>query len=167
MNIGRLNHLITILEGVEARNSRFHLNSWANLIAPDGTLIEDSADPIDFIGEGAHACGTSACACGYAGLDPDFQAEGLSLTVHTAAGGRWRPGNAVEFNALVRAAGRDAISYFHAFVEYDGQEGWDAIEAFFDISYNTALRLFGEENYEEDERASPRAVIERIKQAIA
>ena len=58
MNIERLNHLITILERVQSdpkEKVKFDMNVWINY------------------------CGTSACAVGFACLDPIFQAQGLEI----------------------------------------------------------------------------------------
>jgi len=58
MNIERLNHLITILERVQndpKEKAQFDMNFWINY------------------------CGTSACAVGFACLDPVFQAQGLKI----------------------------------------------------------------------------------------
>ena len=60
MNRERLNHQIEILRAVAAQALPFDMDSW--------------------VGGDGEACGTAACAFGYACLDPAFQAEGLKLT---------------------------------------------------------------------------------------
>ncbi len=63
---GRLEHLITVLERVEAR------------IGP-GDEAGDQFDMSDWYSPPGDGCGTSACALGWAALDPDFQSVGVGI----------------------------------------------------------------------------------------
>jgi len=77
-------------------------------------------------------CGTAACAVGHACAMPEFKAEGLALS-HS---------NKYPVLTTIYAS------------------GWNAVEAFFDISYEAAQYLFSHEHY--FVQPTPREVSERI-----
>lgn len=123
MNIPRLQHLITILENVPA--DHFDLAAWA--------------------------CGTTACACGWASQDPQFNAEGFTLY-------------------------REKLDYEDAWVAYPifvlggtKLEGFRAVHAFFDLDDETADDLFLLRLYHERDipNPTPQDVINRIKEYLA
>lgn len=58
MDISKMRHLKTVLEGVRDRGDRFDINIWHQ--------------------RGKH-CGTAACALGWAAEDPTFRSQGLGL----------------------------------------------------------------------------------------
>lgn len=65
MNIERLQHLITVLEGIPTDN--FDLSGWTQSSIPDDANQQELIE-----------CGTVCCAVGWACLDPKFNAEGLT-----------------------------------------------------------------------------------------
>lgn len=71
-------------------------------------------------------CGTTACAVGWACLDPKMQSEGLSYTLQSG--------------------------YFDDIViipTFDGETGWDAVESFFGLTCSLCEQLFLEDSYSE------------------
>lgn len=96
MNRERLEHLITVLERVERENLPFDMDDWA-------------VDPLD--------CGTAACAAGWAARDPEFQKQGLSLSL------AWGPSFAGEVGAEAMAVFLDIA-------------GWDSVRLFIPDEYN-------------------------------
>ncbi len=109
MNIERLQHLITVLENVPAE--RFDLAEWQ--------------------------CGTTACAVGWAALDPVFNKQGLRLT--EGPYGNPRP-------------------------EYENDVNWPAVVGFFDLGYEDTIELFADYSYPEG--ATAQDVIARIKEKL-
>lgn len=115
MNIPRLRHLITVLETVP--EDHFDLNHWK--------------------------CGTTACACGWAGQDPVFNAQGFILV--PSGDGRY---------------GEPVLP------DPDGGQltGFDAVEAFFGLTERQAESLFMTNAYDNAGIAPSRAnVINSIK----
>lgn len=72
MWVARLEHLKNVLKDVERRDANFHMGAW---FEPDPFLFKEGVSI-------KHVCGTSACALGFAALDPVFQACGLRPRVH-------------------------------------------------------------------------------------
>lgn len=142
MNRARLEHLITVLQDVVALSKPFSLHYWAKA---NLSLIQKQ-----------HACGTTACACGYAGFDPVFQAQGLRLidkdytdcpVITTIA----------ELNEISLSRSRS----INLDIEYDGFVGWSAIRLFFELDMQCARIIFNEEEYPNDSKAD--AVIRRVQ----
>jgi hypothetical protein len=119
MNRSRLQHLITILEAVPPE--RFNLNNWH--------------------------CGTAACACGWAALDPQFMAEGFTL---------------------LSTEGTTYPIFDYA----DGSpllEGFAAVRKFFGLNEEQVIDLFLHSSYVERDipNPAPQDVINRIKEYLA
>ncbi len=88
------------------------------------------------------ACGTVSCAVGWAAQDPWFRRRGFSLGKNYV--GRIYP----QYKS-------------HKEIEFE----WDAVEAFFNITNNTAYDLFSETEYPYDYTIE--TVIERVETYIA
>lgn len=111
-------------------------HGWADFIRngsdkPDfdlsNWLIANEALPD---GRRKRECGFSACAVGHMMIDPRFNAEGL-----------------VE---------KYDVPHHHVFrngVSHRWDNGWDAVESFFDIGYEVARNLFDPQHYDREERA--------------
>lgn len=114
MRIDRLQHLITILQLVPLE--RFSLRTWK--------------------------CGTTACAVGWACMDPLFNLQGL---IHYGSGPYYEKPDA-EPNEF----------YTH----------WAAVEMFFGLDEEQALHLFSPTHYNNVRRPIPQDVIARIEALI-
>lgn len=112
MNRERLTHLITVLEGVPKK-------------AFDIWLFRNE-------------CGTAACAVGWAGMDPVFQAQGFRLEVNAYGG----------------------------YPVFENHGAWTSIEVFFDLPAEVAKYLFSGYEYSVLE-PTPQHVIYRIKEVLA
>lgn len=112
MQIERLKHLVAILEKV--RPARFNISIWH---------VENS-------------CGATACALGWASLDPEFNRQGFTLA---SVGGHWP-----------------------MFKEHDG---YSAAAEFFSITMEQSIHLFYPNEYPSDRRG-PADVIARIKELL-
>jgi hypothetical protein len=166
MHRERLDHLVRILESVEAAKKLFDLTSWISDQTSETTL---NAPP----GKSGEACGTAACAFGYAALDPEFQQQGLHFEARRyecAADGKWikqwqTVSGIEEFNRLQSLPETD----FHFEPGYDGLLGFEAAEVFFGISRRAACFLFDPDYYEGafDRPVSPSEVIARVQEVIA
>lgn len=90
-------------------------------------------------------CGTAACAVGHACSLPEFQQEGLY-------------------------AGCSQITRRGLVPSFDSEQGWDAVQLFFHLTYSQAKWLFGESAYEsesdEEGMIEPSAVATRISSLI-
>lgn len=141
MNKERLQHLVEVLEEVAKQpETRFDLASWFfpttsinfeerfNNIPPSETLSIP------------HKCGAVACACGYAGLDPQFRAEGFKTLP----------------NGLILYSTEEGRDY----------KGWTAVEAFFDLWDDTAQYLFCSDAYMAKETKDVKTVIARLREFI-
>jgi hypothetical protein len=164
MRIDRLNHLITVLEGVKAAKRKFDMHAWLT-----HETVEKPKDEY---------CGTVACAMGYAALDPTFIEQGLSLTVKIEMNDSWKHKNVKgikEFNKLAHAKGaevRDTVICF------EGLEDAEAINAFYEFDHThtnncdwydtTAYYLFSPEAYVKEIKGTKgiKTVIDRIKKVI-
>ncbi len=164
MNTERLNHLITVLEGVSRANKAFNLHAWV--------LNEDAGwepDEDATVGSLDETCGTACCALGYAALDPTFVQQGLTMTLAIDTHGDWRSRTKLpvkslgEFNAAVKKYGTK-LAYGSPAFGFNTE--FDAGKAFFDITYDAAHYLFDPDFYDE-ERITPEMVIERVREVIA
>lgn len=160
MNTERLTHLITVLQGVIEQGRVLDMATWADTRTTTGPR------------GGVHVCGSTACAMGYAALDPLFQAAGLSLRVtimtkHPHKQTLHHPGDADAFNALVLRRGiliRDAKPMLRM---PDGEDhfGFTAACEFFDLDDGQADWLFLREAYDA-QYPTAADVIERIQSLI-
>jgi hypothetical protein len=114
-----------------------------------------------------HACKTTACALGYAALDPRFQAMGLKL-VDNRSVGHPRQDSSVfrtveEYNAALKEHGPTLITM----VVFEDQNGFEAGALLFDISDPAACYLFDPDYYEGNGHdITPEQVIERVRVVI-
>lgn len=121
MNIARLQHLIALLRDIPDEN--FDIRFWYNNF--DSSALPDNNDDDDVNVLKANratqvvTCDTTACALGWAALDPQFNREGLVPLIHNG----------------------ELIPHF----KDTGGEGVHAAAKFFDITVADALRLFGGE----------------------
>lgn len=147
MNIERMQQMIRVLKQVRANTKlaeHFSLSSWicleSGFVTYDslfGTMqqaIREHKDPLDVVVE----CGTTACACGFAGMDPWFREQGFKFDF---------------------VNDRRGTIYFHQ------ASGWEAVTSFFGLSYEEAAQLFYQESYSElDGDKLLGAVIDRVQQ---
>lgn len=148
MNEHRLRLTIDVLHDVAQANKRFNMARWL------GKRADERQD----------ACGTAACAFGHAALDPRLQAEGLSLIG--------------ELNDTLDVVPIRTIADFSAWLTcpnatgyadpcFDGETGFDAATAFYDITYDAADYLFDPTSYPRDAvGVTPEDVITRIERVI-
>lgn len=151
MNRERLNHQIEILRAVAAQALPFDMDSW--------------------VGGDGEACGTAACAFGYACLDPAFQAEGLKLTFwHRYHNPESREPRTIilttieDYNATRQIAGLYDVAY-------QGHGGFSAAATFYDISLDAAEYLFDPGCYRDEDGemrngVMPDEVIGRIERVM-
>jgi hypothetical protein len=136
--------LADIMARVQKRRKKFNMSSFAAV----------------------NHCGTSACAAGYAALDPEFQARGLKLTAIV-----WLPfkDNIVVTNAskLRKQTGK----YFE--IKFEGLEDFEAAAKFFGVTELASLYLFNPpdyddvlDTYENHDDIEPRDVIRHIHAVI-
>jgi hypothetical protein len=112
MNEERLQQMVTMLRGLpEEKRENFNLTDWN--------------------------CGTTACAVGWACLDPVFIEQGLT------------------FDSLRIAP------------EFMGNDGWYAVKTFFDITFDQSRKLFDIGYYEKGAGTGPDEVADRIEAFIA
>ena len=128
------------------RPTRFNLKSWAS------------------------PCGTQACACGLMAMQPEAQAEGLTLEKFSTTA-MVQYGHEVVFQNLRYCppgelkecqVGPCALAL--------GEVGMYAARAYFDIESHQAEWLFNPDAYSPDEREGPkaaRAVAQRVRELVA
>jgi hypothetical protein len=165
MNIERLNILIDILENVQREHKEFDISHWADI----SNNIENN-DPI---------CGTTACAMGYAALDPRFSELGLHLVATVPFNENYDGADTqhnVDFiikdnddmNNLIKLLienphGKyDLVDFY---IEYGNHQDFNAGEKFFDISQPTSMRLFYGGHYGIFHRGASN-VIDRIQYLV-
>lgn len=88
-------------------------------------------------------CGFAACAIGWAGTIPSFKRAGFKMTHNLSRG--------LGFN-------------FHP--TYGNEEGFDAVSAFFDITWDQSTMLFGVDSYRSG-NPRPSTVAKSIRQFVA
>lgn len=168
MNRERLMHLIGVLEEVERANKPFNLTHWVTGEIDPATTHNAPRTSDE------EPCGTAACACGYAALDPQFQREGLRLeaTFSAAFGERSHhllehAGEIASWSARLAAAPPGAVLWFD--LAFDGRSGFEAASRFFGVTQNASWYLFDPDYYEdaEDRPIEPSEVIARIQEVIA
>lgn len=148
MNVERLERLVTIMEEVEEKEEKtsqrlFGLSSWFGCRKADGLQLDNEDCVIDGMDQFTK-CGTTACALGWASLDPEFNEQGLrALKIQ---GGFMYP-------------------------TYNGLLGIHAAQEFFHLDRDQAYYLFMPSGYEYNEGFSegpikPREVIEHIKNLL-
>ena len=101
-------------------------------------------------GDQSSPCGTVACACGWACLLPEFQAEGLKVNIYTEDEKRYATGTFAPV--------------------YGSNRGVEAMMEFFDISSDDFDDLFLDDSYPEYDRGGktpPSDVAERIRHFVS
>lgn len=159
MNRKRLEHLVTVLEGVREKRRPFNLGVWMG----DGMNGAETT-----VGR-KNECGTACCAFGYAALDPEFQRQGLVIEVNAYSGRalgstKHIVASIAEFNELVCKDLSLDVS-----ITLKGNkdlEGFDAAAKFFDLDLDDVHDLFDPAHYG-DGVVYPRHVIERIQKLLA
>jgi hypothetical protein len=151
MNRERLQRQIDILRTVAAQALPFDMDAW--------------------VGGDGEACGTAACAFGYACLDPAFQAEGLKLTFwhryHNPESGEPRTivlTTVADYNATRQIPGLYDVAY-------QGHGGFSAAATFYDIPLDAAEYLFDPGGYRDEDNEMrdgimPDEVIGRIERVM-
>lgn len=87
-------------------------------------------------------CGTTACACGYAALDPHFMKQGFRLRLEGRGGDLSPPIQGIMgFNKLKASEERDIL------ITYKGETGKDAADLFFGLERGQFDELFMVEGY--------------------
>lgn len=156
MNRERLTHLIAVLERVEAQRLNFDLNRFV-AAASD---YSSSADPvIPIISE---PCGTSACAAGYAAMDPTFMEQGLRLKFTPAD-----ETDEVLYDPKVHGDRIQIDPESGGYPVYGRFSTCEALKAFFDLDGDTTDYLFYPHKYPANTTVGPRQVIERIQEVLA
>lgn len=165
MNIDRLNRLIEVLNEVQERRKAFDMSAWmSGLKSPTTTYGE------------VEPCGTTACALGYAALDPVLQSQGLSLVArcHTADENGYLSSYDKCENRVINTANdfNEALNRYAWVVAdpvYNGSSGFVTGARFFDISINASYFLFDPDEYNNgsDRVIEPIEVIRRIEYVLA
>lgn len=167
MRVDRLKRLISILEAVEREEKLFNLNVWADPEAEPFEFDEQRSDErvVGWAGDRDEICGTSACAGGYAAMDPVFYEQGLRLKGKIG-------GNYFVFVPDIHTGLPSGI--YGVGITYTDETGvehrdFEAAAVFFDIAVLHAFYLFDPGAYRDEEEkvvVSPRMVIERIEEII-
>ena len=153
MNIEAMNQLIRVLTNVQNTPelaTAFNLDDWMNAYEKvdyrelEGRYGADYADDAKRIMI-PHKCGATACAVGYAGLDPWFRARGLSTSIDG------------DVKYVLPGENEDDDGAY---------DGFDAAAEFFGISGNDAYNLFSDSAYPDGGGTGPDQVIARVKQMI-
>lgn len=134
----RLTHMLRVLEALPPEQ-HFDLELWAGFVDKKGITSTDR----DHLPE---PCGTTACACGYAALDPWFQKQGLTLHDKDT---EEKIANVKAFNASLKTA-----------VQYDLRFRHTAPCDFFGITNEAFDALFLADSYAQPTRHN---VIRRIR----
>lgn len=153
MNIEAMNQLIRVLTNVQNTPElaiAFNLDDWMSTYTKEdyNELTEKYGG--DFADDSKrimipHKCGATACAVGYAGLDPWFRARGLSTSIDG------------DVKYVLPGENEDDDGAY---------DGFDAAAEFFGISADNAFYLFSDVSYADRSATGPDQVITRIKQMI-
>ena len=129
VNLRAINRLIDILRTVNPK--AFDLTAWygnsyqvASIMGREVMNVykKDNIDRKIIVA----SCGTTACACGYAGLDVWFRKQGFRFGT---PGNNWR--DSMNTNILFKSPHSDVI-----------YEGFEAVQEFFGLTSIQALHLF-------------------------
>lgn len=132
MNIEALLRTADILEQV--RDDAFNLYSFVGRNYKEDKFAEAISTERTILVP--HNCGCTACATGYAGLDPWFVERGFETTLSG-----------------------------DIYYKNKGQEGWEAVYAFYGLSYQQAHYLFDSDSYASLTDRAP--VIARLREFAA
>lgn len=144
MNVERLKIVSTMLRNLKPEND-FDLYEFAGFSVGD----KFTSYREDLSSSEQEACGTCACACGYAALHPDLRAQGLTMSADTEDGSV-PVEDVFAFNEA--AKDRGVSSFFFEFKDGDQVfRSRSAFQQFFDIDSYTFNSLFlAEEGYGAD-----------------
>lgn len=146
----RLRHLVNVLRNVQQEKHKFNICTWADL------------NPV---------CGTTACAIGYAALDPVFQQEGLRMEM-THFKDEGEPFPVCSLAELTAAFAEDEDSDWEANPTIDGHSAdFFDLANFFGIDHDDSISFFTARGYH-DVHATGRAataqdVIDKIEKLLA
>lgn len=141
-NIPRLLRLIEVLEQVEREKRPFYLGLWVD----------------------SWICGTVACACGYAALDPGLAAQGLQLLANL----KNDDGYIIEHHNMSAVPIPEGYHVDDGWIEFEDHMGMDAAAEFFGIDYDTAVNIFDINGYDgPTEDITPSDVVSKIRTLIA
>jgi hypothetical protein len=171
----RLELTINVLEDVIAYNKNFNMNDWLfNSVVNRNSSVSDIN--LNSFGEECFVCGTSACAFGYAALDPRLQAFGLYMELEDEHFGECVKVNTTEeFNdnmrkMIQRIAMDDpnaSMAHIVARPKFKEFVDFDAASEFYGISNKVADYLFYPYAYENrHEGITPQQVIDRIRKVL-
>lgn len=159
MNVEALTNMHRVLLQVERTPKlaeAFGLGSWAHAPAEQAALW---CDKLADINEGAESslelipsCDTTACACGYAAMDPWFRRQGFTF----------EPCGNTDYDLRLVATDYHGITRV--------TEGWEAVETLFELNEEQAQELFSMSQYKwsdgeymDEADITPRHVIDRIE----
>ncbi len=158
MNLQRLELAIVMLREVAsgtwkpAASDHEHPHGWCDKIKEGAPVFFDLSHwmaanaGLPSAARFSKECGFSACAVGHMMIDPRFNAEGL-----------------VE---------KYDVPHHHVFrngVSHRWDNGWDAVESFFDIGGELSHHLFDPSKYDREDRAkgiTASMVADRVQEAI-
>lgn len=129
IGLARLTVLKTFLPNVEPK--RFSLRGWTRSRFDPSTIKWTDFAP--------NHCGTTACACGWAGLIPEFMEAGFSLV-----------------DGVPVYTNRRGSDY----------KGWSAVQKFFSLNPTQAYHLFLDDAYRSGAKTTPMQVGRRIGKFI-
>jgi len=141
INVEALQQMVLLLRSLDPKTQQFDLSSWADTNSP------------------GHACGTTACACGWAGVSPWFVKRGFSL-MSVGRGTTVLITNPAQLHTAL--AQRFIIE-----PAYQGLVWMAAVSAFFQLDYCTADWLFSPCEYKLDRSPEAEDVAVRIEAVIA
>lgn len=153
MNTEALNQLVRVLNQVQNTAellASFSLSDWmdTNDIKAERAedILKETPHTMEYITI-PHKCGATACAVGYAGLDPWFRARGFETSIY----------GDLQYTYTLQEGGTQS--------EYN----WAAPMKFFDLAEHEAHYLFFDANYRDqavDGKVEPLVVANRIKEFI-
>lgn len=155
MNIEALNQLIRVLNEViasEKLTKHFNLVNWVGTATRHQVIdtMIDRSTPSKL--ERVVDCGTTACACGYAAIDPWFNNRGLRFETISANDYYPDAGDQTALSIVFRDPESDGRGYY----------SFSAISKFFNITHADACDLFVASSYEQTP-VGPQQVIDRLR----
>lgn len=142
MNKQAMLQLVRVLEEVQAKELPINLSNWISVVPGILDNLADLSVTKDDFKELPSACGTAACACGYAALDPWFRQRGFEFYIEDD----------------------------QPTVVYRTDQGitlhWDAVDTFFGLAHSDASFLFSASGYSNGDYKNVDAVLNRIKEFI-
>lgn len=131
MHKDRMELLVRVLDGIEAKGKRFNMGTWFD-------------PPEDGI-----SCGTTACALGWAALDPRFHELGLCMGVSCDENGEEHSYRCTTIEQICLHGDARSIDVTPVWEDF---MGYDAAIMLFDISEKAAHYIFDPSRYYEPSR---------------